>query len=59
MAKDYENHWAKESIEKVIELGLMEGFDDGNFYPDKELTRAEFATALVRLIEQAGIDIKK
>ena len=59
MAKDYENHWAKESIDKVIELGLMQGFDDGNFYPDKELTRAEFATALVRLIEQANLDIKK
>ena len=59
MAKDYENHWAKESIDKVIELGLMQGFDDGNFYPSKELTRAEFATALVRLIEQADLDIKK
>ena len=59
MAKDYENHWAKESIKKVIELGLMQGLDDGNFHPDKELTRAEFATALVRLIEQADLDIKK
>lgn len=59
MAKDYENHWAKESIDKVIELGLMQGFDDGNFYPSKELTRAEFATALVRLIEQANLDVKK
>lgn len=59
MAKDYENHWAKESIDKVIELGLMQGLDDGNFYPNKELTRAEFATALVRLIKQANLDIKK
>ena len=59
MTKDYENHWAKESIDKVVELGLMQGSDDGNFYPNKELTRGEFATALVRLIEQADLNIKK
>ncbi|OEH92827.1 N-acetylmuramoyl-L-alanine amidase [Bacillus solimangrovi] len=46
---DYENHWAKQSIEKAINKGVMKGYGDGLFKPDQLLTRAELATVLDNL----------
>lgn len=39
---DLENHWAKTEIEYLIEKGIVSGYNDGTFKPDKEITRAEF-----------------
>lgn len=50
--KDYKGHWAEKEIDRVIENGLMQGFDDGNFYPDRSLTRAEIAVILCRLLDR-------
>jgi N-acetylmuramoyl-L-alanine amidase len=44
---DIKNHWALQAIEAVSKQGLMNGYPDGTFQPDKPLTRAELATALV------------
>jgi N-acetylmuramoyl-L-alanine amidase len=52
MAKDYEGHWAEAAIKKVIADGLMSGYKDGSFKPDRNVTRAELASTLVRLIEK-------
>lgn len=41
-----QTHWAKESIEKAVEMGIVSGYEDGEFKPDDEMTRAEFATVL-------------
>lgn len=49
--EDIKNHWAKESIQKVIDSGLMKGYEDGNFKPDEPITRAELATILVRALK--------
>ena len=38
---DYENHWAKTYIEKVIEAGIAQGISETSFEPDRSLTRAE------------------
>lgn len=38
--KDIEGHWAENSIEKAAEKGIVQGFDDGSFYPDNAITRA-------------------
>ncbi len=45
---DIKSHWAKHDIELVVSKGLMSGFPDGTFKPDKPLTRAEFATIKAR-----------
>ena len=37
---DTGSHWAKEYIEKCYEKGLIDGFDDNTFKPEKTLTRA-------------------
>ncbi len=41
---DVQGHWAEEAIEWAIDEGLMKGYPDGAFCPDKPLTRAEYAT---------------
>lgn len=41
-------YWAKKPIEHSGTVGLVRGYPDGTFRPDRELTRAELATLLVR-----------
>ena len=50
-ADDITGHWAEESIRWCMEHGLMQGYPDGSFQPDKSVTRAEMATILKRLVE--------
>jgi len=45
---DIDGHWAKTDIIRATEAGLLAGYPDGTFKPDQPLTRAEFASALVR-----------
>jgi N-acetylmuramoyl-L-alanine amidase len=50
MAKtDYDGHWAKASIEKAVQSGVMVGYGGDVWEPDKPLTRAEFVVVLDRL----------
>lgn len=48
---DYESHWARDEIDRIIERGLMKGYPDGTFKPDKPITRAELAVVLNRLFD--------
>ncbi len=43
-----QNYWAKDPIENTGTVGLVQGYPDGTFKPDRSLTRAELATILVR-----------
>ncbi|MGI6575593.1 MAG: S-layer homology domain-containing protein [bacterium] len=45
---DIAGHWAQEYILELVELGAIGGYPDGTFKPDKHITRAEFATILVK-----------
>lgn len=38
---DIENHWAKESIQILIERNVISGYPDGTFKPNDNITRAE------------------
>lgn len=44
--------WYKESVDKAVEYGLMDGTDPGMFEPDKPLTRAQAAAISVRIYEK-------
>jgi len=46
---DVTGHWAEKAIRWCMETGLMQGYEDGTFQPDKPVTRAELATVLDRL----------
>jgi hypothetical protein len=45
---DLQDHWAEEAIKKLVALGAVSGYPDGNFLPNKTITRAEFATIVVK-----------
>lgn len=40
---DCRGHWAEEIIVQCTDRNLLDGYDDGNFYPDNPVTAAEFA----------------
>jgi len=45
------SNWAAGAIAQLTEQGLMGGYPDGTFGPDRPITRAEFAVVLVRANE--------
>lgn len=45
------NRWSARNIEKVSNIGIMKGYPDGTFRPEKEVTREELATVVANLIE--------
>lgn len=52
---DIADHPAKDSIEKFAEHGYINGFPNGTFKPDNEITRAEFAAILSKFSQPVGI----
>lgn len=46
---DTENHWASSAIDAWSDYGVISGYD-GNFAPDRQITRGEFSVVLNRLM---------
>ena len=57
--KDIAGHWATAAIEKAVVAGIVKGYEDGQFRPDKSINRAEFITMLVRALNLPDIDKNK
>ena len=56
-----EDYWAKKPIEYLATLGIMGGYPDLTFRPEKVVTRAELAVILVKakgLAPQSASDVK-
>jgi len=54
---DVQGHWAADTIQKMVDAGVVAGQPDGTFKPDNNISRAEFATLVVKafkLEEKAG-----
>lgn len=49
--RDIDGHWAETFIAEMKETSVLSGYPDGTFGPDKLITREEFVTAFVRLLE--------
>ncbi len=47
---DVDLHWAKDDINYMAEQGYVNGDSDGNFYPDRGITRAETVAMLSRVM---------
>ncbi|MBH5320507.1 S-layer homology domain-containing protein [Paenibacillus sp. GSMTC-2017] len=45
---DIDGHWAAESLRKWVDNGLLKGYDDGSYKPDRHVTRAEFVSLINR-----------
>lgn len=48
---DIENHWSKEFVLKLTEKGIFEGYADGTFKPNNNITVAEFIKIVTVAIE--------
>ncbi len=44
-------HWAHDNIMDMVERGILSGYPDGTFRPNNVVTRAEFATIMVKALE--------
>lgn len=45
-------YWAVRYIREVKDLGIMGAVVEDNFFPEKSMTRAEFATLMVKVLDQ-------
>lgn len=43
---DIQNHWAKDCIQQLARDGIISGYGDRTFRPDRPVTRAEFAAII-------------
>lgn len=48
-------HWAYNDISKCVEDAILLGYPDNTFQPDKEMTRAEVAALIYRLLKGESI----
>jgi len=51
---DVIGHWAQSYVETLANKLIIEGYEDGSFGPEGEITRAEFATLVVRALGLNG-----
>ncbi|MCY9590982.1 S-layer homology domain-containing protein [Paenibacillus chitinolyticus] len=51
---DIKGHWAQEPIEKFVQAGIIGGFGDGTFKPDRFITREEMVVILSRIVNLQG-----
>lgn len=45
---DIKGHWAETAILSLVQMGAIDGYPDKTFKPQQTITRAEFATVLVK-----------
>ncbi|EFM08658.1 S-layer domain protein [Paenibacillus curdlanolyticus YK9] len=55
--KDISKHWAKVSIEKLVAQGIVSGYEDGTYKPDKVVSREEFLSLVIRAKKYALADV--
>lgn len=52
-----QNSWYNEPIAIAYNAGIVSGYDDGNFYPNEDLSLAELSLMLYRMAEHKGMDV--
>lgn len=51
-----DSHWGKNYIQVAVDLGLLKGYEDGTFKPDKEVSYAETIAIVLRALGYVNID---
>ncbi len=49
---DIAGHWAEKSIKTAVAKGWIDGYTDGTFKPDKDITRAEAITIINKILDR-------
>ncbi|WP_244209097.1 S-layer homology domain-containing protein [Paenibacillus ferrarius] len=53
---DISNHWAKDTIEKLMSAGVIGGYGDGTFKPDQTISREEIVIILTRIVNLGSVN---
>ena len=53
------DHWAYQSVKKLVDAGVLSGFPDGEFKGDALLTRYEMATYTARAIDYVVTNVER
>ncbi|WJH34577.1 S-layer homology domain-containing protein [Paenibacillus sp. CC-CFT747] len=48
---DVNGHWAKSGIEQAVQKGYIDGYEDGTFRPDRNVSRSEFLKQAVTALK--------
>ncbi|MDG0813466.1 S-layer homology domain-containing protein [Cohnella rhizosphaerae] len=48
---DIAGHWAEANIKQAVSAGIIKGYPDGTFKPNRTVTRAEFAVMLMNVLK--------
>ena len=49
--------WFYQYVTTAAELGIVNGYEDGAFLPENNITREEMSAVIVRAIEAAGVEL--
>jgi hypothetical protein len=53
---DVGSHWAKDAIEKLASAGVLHGYGDGTFKPDKTISREDMVIILSRIVNLGKVN---
>lgn len=53
---DIDGHWAYDDISFIAKAGLIDGYEDGTFRPDREITRAEVMSVINRILGRKPLE---
>ncbi|MCR8659703.1 S-layer homology domain-containing protein, partial [Paenibacillus endoradicis] len=51
---DIAGHWAKDNIIQAVDKGIVTGYSNGTFQPERNVTRAEFVVMLMNTLKLEG-----
>lgn len=52
----YDTHWAYKEIKALCDAGLVEGYEDGSFRPENNITRAEVMTVINKILGRKPLE---
>ncbi len=53
---DIDGHWAYDDISFIAKAGLIDGYEDGTFRPEREITRAEVMSVINRILGRKPLE---
>lgn len=53
---DISYHWANGNIEEIVRYGIVEGYEDGSFKPEKQITRQEAVMMINRMLYRGPLN---
>ena len=54
-----ESHWCYQSIKFLTEIGVLVGYPDGTYKPDIPVSRAEFASMVIKSLGQENTNVSQ